>query len=344
MTTTMETTAQRGARLEQAVAAYLAAQGYAVETNVVVEGRSGGRHEVDVLARKDDGVVDHTLLVECKAWDAPIAKETLSKTHYVLRDCGFDRAIVVAAGGATSGALAAARELGIDVWGPAELALRPGLADLPGLGRASLTAPAVPFATTAGDARRAFRRTAGRRARAFTLTDVWIPVFAFQLRVSDWERRGWWSRRMRYTARERVVWREALGGGVLAVLRPPAEAEAPAERCLRPLLRPATLRAEMMRTHQRAINGNAGDARLRLACERLGIPTPAEGRPRGAEAQAIEVTGVRLTNWPVYAAIETLAGGLAVHAIDGVTGRPSAQLSALLTVHSGSLAVLDLDS
>ena len=111
-----------------------------------------------------------------------------------------------------------------------------------------------------------------------------------------------------------------------------------------PLLRPATLRAEMLRTHQRAIDGNAGDARLRLACERLGIPTSAEGMPAGAKGQAIEVLGVRLTHWPVYAAIETLAGGLAVHAIDGLTGRPSAQLSALLTVHSGSLGALDPDA
>ncbi len=340
MTTALETTAERGARLEQAVAAYLATQGYATETNVVIEGRSGGRHEIDVLARRDDGVVEYTLLVECKAWDAPIAKETLSKANYVLRDCGFDRAIVVAAGGATSGALAAARELGIDIWGPAELALRPGLADLPGLGRTSLTVPALPFVATAEDARRALRRTAGRRARSLTVISAWIPVYAFKLGVSDWERRGWWSRQLRYTAREHVTWREALGGAVLVAPPLPGEADAPAERCLRPVLRPASMRAEMLRAHQRVMGVPAGDARARELALRLGLPVPAAPPRPGAERQAIEVLDVRRSHWPVYAAIEALGGGATVHAIDGVTGRPSAQLSALLTVHSGSLAAL----
>ncbi len=80
-----------GRELEQAIADYFAAKGYAVATNVFREGRSGGRHELDVLAERLDDVVPIRVLVECKDWRQPIDKDVVSKADYVMRDLGWLR-------------------------------------------------------------------------------------------------------------------------------------------------------------------------------------------------------------------------------------------------------------
>jgi hypothetical protein len=49
--------------------------GYETRRNVILEGRSGGRHEIDVMATKSDGVSTFKVFVECKAWNMPIEKD-----------------------------------------------------------------------------------------------------------------------------------------------------------------------------------------------------------------------------------------------------------------------------
>jgi len=109
---------QKGVELEQHVAAAFAAAGYRVQTNVVREDRNGTRHEIDVLAEKADDLLILTVAVECKAWVNPIEKDVITKSDYVRRQLGIGHGVVVSLNGARAGALAAARELGIIVWGP----------------------------------------------------------------------------------------------------------------------------------------------------------------------------------------------------------------------------------
>ena len=100
-----------GRDLEQRVAAFLAGHGYATRCNVVLEGRSGGRHEIDVLAEKSDALTTFRVGVECKAWQQPIEKDVISKLHYVAGDLGLNKAIVVSLAGCRSGAQKAADDL-----------------------------------------------------------------------------------------------------------------------------------------------------------------------------------------------------------------------------------------
>ena len=44
----------KGSELKRRIAAYLRTHDYDVATNVVREGRSGARHELDVVAKKTD--------------------------------------------------------------------------------------------------------------------------------------------------------------------------------------------------------------------------------------------------------------------------------------------------
>ena len=107
--------AARGAALETLLAGHFTRHGYAVESNLVVEGRSGNAHELDVVARRSDALTDYVTVVEAKSWNNRVGKEVVAKLAYVLADVGMHKGIIAAPGGLTSGAITAAEALGIEV-------------------------------------------------------------------------------------------------------------------------------------------------------------------------------------------------------------------------------------
>ncbi len=117
---------EKGAGLEQRIESFFRLHGYETNRNVIREGRSGAPHEIDVLATKADGVTDFTILVECKAWDTPIAKDVVSKLSMEMADLGVHKGIVVSLKGWTSGAELTAKELGVELWGTVEIRDRLG--------------------------------------------------------------------------------------------------------------------------------------------------------------------------------------------------------------------------
>lgn len=116
----------KGANLEQQMATYFRLNGYDVDTNVRLEGRSGARHEIDVLAKKSDGITEFVLALECKAWAEPIEKDVVSKLSMVISDTGINKGIIVALQGWRSGAEKTAIQEKIELWGPDELIQRLG--------------------------------------------------------------------------------------------------------------------------------------------------------------------------------------------------------------------------
>jgi len=69
----------KGNDLEAQIERFFASNDYETTRNVSLVGRSGGRHEIDVLAKKSDGITDFSVMVECKAWNHPIEKDIVSK-------------------------------------------------------------------------------------------------------------------------------------------------------------------------------------------------------------------------------------------------------------------------
>ena len=122
----VSTSLAKGSELEQRIEAFFRLNKYQTARNVIREGRSGAPHEIDVLATKSDGVTDFTMIVECKAWDMPIAKEVVSKLSMVMADLGVHKGIIVSLKGWTTGAELTAKQLGIELWGPDEIRDRLG--------------------------------------------------------------------------------------------------------------------------------------------------------------------------------------------------------------------------
>lgn len=178
---------EKGTELEQQIAAVFAAAGYQVRTNVVREGKSGTSHEVDVLAEKTDELLTVSVAIECKAWASPIEKDVVTKSDYVRRDLGLGHGIVVSLNGARPGALAAADELGIIVWGPDELEPRLGRVPVLGLqNRPMVEEVGFPrLLDEDGAARLLEKEASGRfgigREEVVWSGSVWIPVSVVQL-------------------------------------------------------------------------------------------------------------------------------------------------------------------
>lgn len=207
----------KGQALERQIADLFTRNGYEAELNVVRNGRSGAPHEIDVLARRSDQLTATSTLLECKAWSEPISKEVVAKTSLVMRDVGVNHAIVVALDGWTTGAADTAREVGVELWGPDELAERLGHHALSGL-RSAPVVEAQGFECTVepAQAEQLIRKEAGgilglgrKRVASFGL--LWIPWHLLQLGIS-YEKRGFRTRTV-----SRRVWNmyDALDGSSL---------------------------------------------------------------------------------------------------------------------------------
>jgi hypothetical protein len=331
--------AEIGRRLEQQIAAFFRVHGYEASCNQVLEGRSGGRHEIDVLAEKTDSLTTYRVAIECKAWQQPIEKDVISKLHYVRGDLGLHKGIVVSLSGWRSGAQTAADELGIELWGPAEL--RRHLGD-PAVSSMEVPLPEVtamltagyPFAITAEHAERQVR-TAGRgwlqlrtveKLRWFS--PVWFPAYAIRLTVAQEVVRRLHTR-LRSATLDNLY--DAVSGVLLggvpgrweAVRIDPTQAVGPA-------LRETKVHALLRKAVQdyRRVSAPAAVDRHETKLDELGIPWP---------VSSMSIDDTALVHLPLYVGILETGDGQRAVAIDGRTGQVADTLSHVLTANLARL-------
>ncbi len=311
----------------------LAAGGYAARRNVLREGRSGARHEIDILAEKGDGLTTFSVMVECKAWDRPVDKEVLAKAAFVAADVGADKTIVVALRGATGGAELSAAELGVELWGPDEIERRLGRVQLAALG-AARASTALGFAVAVDEARaaRLAERQRGKGVLGLGAEEVawfdlvWLPCLLLTLGCT--RREGRLHRRTRHSSVFNLY--EALDGRLLesfAVDPSVAEVEIGRYR-LPPRVRVRSLRGEIESTFARwrSVVQDAARERWARAGADLGIPLPVD---------ALTVDEATACYLPVYAAILRQRDSRRVVVVDGGDGAIDELLSSVLTANLG---------
>jgi len=332
--------ADRGRALEQEIAAYFAQHGYHVRTNVILTGRSGGRHEIDVLAEKSDALTTYQLAVECKAHEQPIEKDVISKLDYIMRDTGLNKGIVVSLMGCRLGAEQAARELGIDLWGPAELQQHLGPS-----ATATLRVSA-PLRLARGFPMRADPATArvlgvdqgkgllGLRQREEMLDfrAAWLPAYMVHVTMTvPLPKATRWSKD-RVGTTDTWLFYEALTGRLAAT--PPAGNQL-SEVDIRsggipPLLRDTDIASQLRDaiTSYRRVSRPDAVARHAAVLQSFGFPIPI----REAQVQRAE-----LVHLPMYVALLQARNAQRIVAIDGLTGALSEAKSRLLTAQLGHL-------
>jgi hypothetical protein len=330
----------RGRALEQQIAGYFARHGYQVRTNVVLTGRSGGRHEIDVLAEKTDALTTYRVAVECKAHQQPIEKDVISKLDYVMRDTGLNKGVVVSLTGCRVGAEQAARALGIDVWGPVELQqhLGPSTAAVLQVGAPQRLAWGFPMRADPAKARIVAegqgKGLLGLRQREQLLDfrAAWLPAYMVHLTVTvPLPRATRWSKD-RVGTSDSWNFYEALTG---RRMEPPPAGDQPVEvdvssGGIPPLIRDTQIAIrlrEAIAAYRRVSRPDAV-ARHAAVLQSAGLPVPV----REAQVQRTD-----LVYLPIYVGLLQAATAQRVVVINGFTGELSEAKSKILTGQLGHL-------
>ena len=319
----------RGADLERRIEQYLSLHGYACRRNAVVDGRSGGRHEVDVLAETSDGVTAYRLAVECKARHRPIENDVVAKLAFVVADLGLHKGIVVSLAGSRLGAERSAQELGIEIWGPAELETRLGqvvLAEL-AAGPGTRTGQGLPLACSAGTAERLVRRErggflSGGRERIEWVRLVWVAHHVLALAVTGHEPGLLQRGALKATWQWNLY--EAVTGTFSGALR---EAPALVEADLSAIVPPAVPAAKLVDGVRRAVARReevvtpAARRRYAAILEKLGVPA----------GHSVTVEEAGLAHWPFYLALLRSGAKMRLVAVDAHLGTLSPAAGTLFT-------------
>lgn len=319
--------------LEAQIGAYFAANGYDTQVNLVREGRSGGRHELDVFAVKSDGITSFQVMVECKAWNTPIEKDIVSKAAYVVGDLGLNKAIIVSLAGWRSGAEHAARELGIDLWDAVDLEQKLGQVAVAQL-RGALAAPQrrvvgpLPVMSPEEGERQLDKQRSGvfGKEELVWWQLVWTPFYLFEIRLSETERRLLGKDRLK--SRTIMNLYNALSGAFHLPHEPAATplGEIAAEHLIPARVRDRTIAADLQKACKRLTELVNQTARQRQAAKikALGLPLP-------FTSMSIDATSE--VGWPYYLGFLRRGDRERLVALDAVRGRVSENLTTTLTEH-----------
>ncbi|HEY3240678.1 MAG TPA: restriction endonuclease, partial [Acidimicrobiia bacterium] len=315
--------------------------GYTCERNAVRTGRSGGRHEVDVLAETSDGLTAYRVAVECRAQHLPVDKEVVAKLAFVVSDLSLHKGIVVSLRGSRVGAERSAAELGIELWGPAELEQRLGRTAVTGLGGGPTVrlGPALPVSHPPERAARLVRRERRRWFRGGPeavewMELVWVPHHLLRLAVAipgGQRRRP--SRSDAGALRTNWFWNlyEALTGTWVAGFEDEPVVEDTAVSPSLPAQRPEATVATWLRNaaqRRQAVVTAAAQQRYAAQLEAFGLP---------GDAASLVVESTRAIHVPYHLALLSGPGGARIVAVDATTGTLAPGMGEVLTGAIGAL-------
>lgn len=320
---------------EHVIDALFRAHGYRTATNTIVVGRSGARHEIDILAFRQEDLLETRVAVECKNWSQPIDTAVVARARLVRDDLGLGQIVIACPAGATPAARTTAAGAGIAIWDRAELEQRLGTVAVEALGAApaggtrSGVARHTPTAAAVAAIQAATRGVLGiGRGRILGSADAWLPLV--EVRFGCGDRAGV---RKRLRVRPAFVVYEPLGGTALwsmparTVPDPDIDDDAPT---LAATATPEAIRAALERAiaRQDTLVQDAARERHELARVQLGIPT----------AEVLTVDAATTIDWPIHIAVVDQRGGARAVVMDAAGGRIDEALGDCCTAHLGTLA------
>jgi len=95
---------------------YLQEQGYKVNKNAKVEGRSGAEHNIDILATRDEGIITHRIAIDVEVGKSPVGLDKVFKFDDKAYDAGILDKVIIAVPGLTREARQFARHQGTKVF------------------------------------------------------------------------------------------------------------------------------------------------------------------------------------------------------------------------------------
>ena len=100
---------------------YLKKQGYRVQENARVKGRSGAAHDIDILAIKDEGIITHRIAIGIEVDEKPMGLDRVFDFDDKAYDAGIMDKVFVAVPGLTKEAKQFTQRQGTRVFEVAQL-------------------------------------------------------------------------------------------------------------------------------------------------------------------------------------------------------------------------------
>jgi len=108
---------EKGTELELMIAELFRQKGYQVTHNILIEGRSGASHQIDVFAEYEAPLHTSKIIIEAKHYESNIDKDIIMKLIHIQQDVSADKAILVTTSNFTSGAYKiAAQYNNVELW------------------------------------------------------------------------------------------------------------------------------------------------------------------------------------------------------------------------------------
>ena len=107
--------------LEELVERLFRSMGYETQKNAIIEGKSGAKHEIDVLAIYKAPLHEDKVAIECKHHQNPVNKDVIMKLKQIIDDTSINKGIIVSTSGFTSGAIKLSNQSGIKLMDRHEL-------------------------------------------------------------------------------------------------------------------------------------------------------------------------------------------------------------------------------
>lgn len=325
-----KTPSEKGYELERKMEKVFQLNGYKTKRNVVLEGKSGGRHEIDILAEKSDGLTTFRMMVECKAWNKPIDKDVVSKTAYVARDLGLNKAIIISLQGWRLGAEKSAQELGVELWDKNKIERRLGkvvIAELETY-ESKRIFEGFPLRISEKIANTVID-SASRGFFGFINEDklwfkqVWLPIYLFELSCS--KREGIISRKIKTTKLWNIY--EALQGSWLASFKDkPILKEIKSKRVIQQKITNTKIKKNIITSFERKMQVVTPKARARYTrkLNELGIPKNIIG---------INIDNIFKAYYPLYIALFKTRQKERIITVDGYNGEVNKTLGKILTIN-----------
>lgn len=83
--------------------------------NFKIKGKSGVKHQIDILTSQSDGMTTAKTAIECKYWNKKVTKDTVMKLSSIIQDTEIDKGIIVSKSGFTKDALDFAKHCDIGI-------------------------------------------------------------------------------------------------------------------------------------------------------------------------------------------------------------------------------------
>jgi len=76
-------------------------------------GKSGVSYQIDVLTSHSDGIHDYLTDIECKYWNKKVNNDTIMKVDSIVKDCNFNKGVVVSKFGFTPDTIKYAKSVNV---------------------------------------------------------------------------------------------------------------------------------------------------------------------------------------------------------------------------------------